>query len=73
MKKYENFINVEFSYNGDLGKLQLQTKLNIQFAGKLQNEEIITSKEFQELLQLIYDYFKKELTSALNNIVYTLN
>ena len=73
MKKYTKLINVKFSYNGDLGKLQIQTKANIQFANSLQAEEIISHEECKELLKLIHDYFKEELTKALNNITYTLS
>ena len=69
----KRYINIEFSYNGDLGKLQHTTVANIQFADELYYNGVITKEEYIKLIESIKEYFKKQIESVNNNINFYIN
>lgn len=56
-----NYIDIEFHYNGDLGKLQHQTEANIKTVNMLAMNNIITSADREQMLNDICNYFKEQL------------
>lgn len=64
-KLLRNF-SIEFSYNGDLGKLQHQTKANILFVNQLAEAEIITEEQENELFNRIHVYYWNELRREID-------
>lgn len=67
MDKIHSLINIEFSYNGNLGELQQRTIDNKMFAGRLLQSEIISREEWRECIKEISDYFKQEINKAAEN------
>ena len=67
MDNLNNFINIEFSYNGDLGRLQQKTIDNKIFCGRLLQNKIISHEEWQESMQLIQNYFDKQIQNVVEN------
>ena len=67
MDKIHNLINIEFSYNGNLGYLQQRTIDNKVFAGRLLQNGIISREEWRECIKEISDYFKQEINKAAEN------
>ena len=65
-----DFIDIKFSYNGDLGKLQHQTQANLQTAYKLLGNKIISREKFNKLNQNIADYFQEIIDSTSKNIYF---
>ena len=59
-----NLIDVEFSYNGNLGTLQQKTIDNKIFCNRLLQNEVITYEEYKEILKAICDYFEKQADSG---------
>ena len=57
----DNYIDIKFSYNGDLGRLQHQTQANIKTINMLALNEIITSDERKQLLNEVCNYFTEQL------------
>jgi len=70
MKKITDFIDVKFSFNGDLGVLQHQTQSNLKTAYKLAMNEVITHEEYKKLSQDIVDYFQDMIESVNKNIYF---
>ena len=70
MEKITDYIDIKFSYNGDLGKLQHQTQANLQTIQMLLLNKIITREEYEKLGEDIVDYFQKTIESASKNIYY---
>ena len=67
MDKIHSLINIEFSYNGNLGVLQQRTIDNKIFAGRLFQNGIISREEWRECLQKITDYFTQEINKVAEN------
>jgi len=62
---YKNFIEINFSYNGDLGRLQQKTIDNKMFIGRLLQSDIITREEWREGITEIKNYFENEIKKVL--------
>ena len=67
MDEIHILINIEFSYNGNLGELQQRTACNWRFAGRLYQNGIINREEWKECLQEISDYFTQEINNVAEN------
>ena len=67
MDKIHNLINIEFSYNGNLGELQQRTIDNKMFAGRLLQSGIISREEWRECIKEISDYFTQEINKVAEN------
>ena len=67
MDKIHNLINIEFSYNGNLGELQQWTIGNKMFAGRLLQSGIISREEWRECIKEISDYFTQEINKVAEN------
>ena len=67
MDKIHSLINIEFSYNGNLGELQQRTIDNKIFAGRLLQSGIISREEWRECIKEISDYFRQEINKAAEN------
>jgi len=63
----DRYINIEFSYNGNLGRLQQKTIDNKIFAGRLFQNGIISHEEWREYLQKITEYFIQEINKVSEN------
>lgn len=64
-----DFINIKFSYNGDLGKLQHQTQANMHFVYELRINKIITNEEHENYCIQILEFFKQELEYITKNYI----
>lgn len=67
MDKIHSLINIEFSYNGNLGELQQRTIDNKMFAGRLLQIGIISREEWRECIKEISDYFTQEINKVAEN------
>ena len=67
MDKIHSLINIEFSYNGNLGELQQRTIDNKVFAGRLLQSGIISREEWRECIKEIADYFRQEINNVAEN------
>lgn len=65
----KNYINIKFSYNGNLGILQQKTIDNKIFCGRLCQNEIISREEWRETMQQINDYFIEQIQKVLEKSV----
>ena len=63
----DRYINIEFSYNGNLGRLQQKTIDNKIFAGRLLQNGIISRDEYREYMQKITEYFTQEINKVVEN------
>ena len=63
----DRYINIEFSYNGNLGRLQQKTIDNKIFAGRLLQNGIISYEEYREYMQKITEYFMQEINKVAEN------
>ena len=63
----DRYINIEFSYNGNLGRLQQKTIDNKIFAGRLLQNGIISHEEYREYMQKITEYFTQEINKVAEN------
>lgn len=63
----KNLIDIEFSYNGNLGELQQRTIDNTRFIDRLAQNNIITGDEWREYRQKIADYFVREISKVIEN------
>ena len=63
----DRYINIEFSYNGNLGRLQQKTIDNKIFAGRLLQNGIISREEYREYMQKITEYFIQEINKVAEN------
>ena len=63
----DRYINIEFSYNGNLGRLQQKTIDNKIFAGRLLQNGIISYEEYREYMQKITEYFTQEINKVSEN------
>lgn len=73
MNEIHDLINIEFSYNGNLGVLQQRTIDNKIFAGRLLQNGIISREEWRECLQKITDYFTQEIKKVAENPLYYID
>lgn len=62
--KVSDLINIEFSYNGNLGVLQQRTIDNKFFCGRLLQSGIISREEWKEAVNAVGEYFAKEIRWA---------
>lgn len=67
MDEIHSLINIEFSYNGNLGELQQRTIDNKMFAGRLYQKGIINREEWRECIKEISDYFTQEINKVAEN------
>lgn len=67
---YNDYINIKFSYNGDLGVLQQKTIDNKIFCGRLLQNNIISREEWRKAMQEIYDYFLHEIEKVVADPYY---
>ena len=63
----DRYINIEFSYNGNLGRLQQKTIDNKIFAGRLLQNGIISHEEWRKYMQKIAEYFTQEINKVAEN------
>ena len=63
----DRYINIEFSYNGNLGRLQQKTIDNKIFAGRLLQNGIISREYYLEYIQKISEYFVQEINKVAEN------
>ena len=63
----DRYINIKFSYNGNLGRLQQKTIDNKIFAGRLLQNGIISREEYREYMQKITEYFTQEINKVAEN------
>ena len=63
----DKYINIKFSYNGNLGRLQQKTVDNKIFAGRLLQNGIISHEEYREYMQKITEYFIQEINKVSEN------
>lgn len=63
----DRYINIEFSYNGNLGRLQQKTIDNKIFAGRLLQNGIISHEEYREYMRKITEYFIQEINKVSEN------
>ena len=63
----DRYINIKFSYNGNLGRLQQKTIDNKIFAGRLLQNGIISREEYREYMQKITEYFAQEINKVVEN------
>ena len=63
----DRYINIEFYYNGNLGRLQQKTIDNKIFAGRLLQNGIISHEEWREYMQKIAEYFTQEINKVAEN------
>ena len=63
----DKYINIKFSYNGNLGRLQQKTIDNKIFAGRLLQNGIISHEEYREYMQKITEYFIQEINKVAEN------
>ena len=63
----DRYINIEFSYNGNLGRLQQKTIDNKIFAGRLLQNGIISHEEYREYMRKITEYFTQEINKVAEN------
>lgn len=73
MDKIHSLINIEFSYNGNLGELQQRTIDNKIFAGRLLQNGIISREEWRECTQKIMEYFTQEISKVAENPYYYID
>ena len=69
----DRYINIEFSYNGNLGRLQQKTIDNKIFAGRLLQNGIISHEEWREYMQKIAEYFIQEINKVAENPTYYID
>lgn len=69
----DKYIDIEFYYNGNLGKLQQKTIDNKIFAGRLLQNGIISREEYREYIQKISEYFVQEINKVAENPHYYLD
>ena len=63
----DKYINIKFSYNGNLGRLQQKTIDNKIFAGRLLQNGIISHEEYREYMRKITEYFIQEINKVSEN------
>ena len=66
-------IDIEFSYNGNLGILQQKTIDNKIFAGRLLQYGIISREDYREYMQKIAEYFVQEINKVAENPHYYID
>ena len=69
----DKYIDIEFSYNGNLGRLQQKTIDNKIFAGRLLQNGIISHEEYREYIQKISEYFVQEINKVAENPHYYID
>ena len=69
----DKYIDIEFSYNGNLGRLQQKTIDNKIFAGRLLQNGIISREEYREYMQKISEYFVQEINKVAENPHYYID
>lgn len=59
-----SYIKIEFSYNGDLGRLQHQTKANLLFTERLYDLGVIDYAACLDIKEQVIEYFKLQIASV---------
>lgn len=60
-------IEVNFFYNGDLGKLQHKTIVNKEICNRLLINGIINRTEYDEVMTAICDHFLEQINKVVDN------
>lgn len=68
-----DLINIEFSYNGNLGRLQQKTIDNKIFCGRLLQSGIISRDEWRKAMNAIGEYFTSEIKKVAENPVHYID
>ena len=65
MEQIKKYIDIDFRYNGDLGRLQQRTADNLRFIGMLYHNKQINHEEWRAGREAINGYFEQEIKKVL--------
>ena len=71
--KVFELLDIRFSYNGELGRLQQKTIDNRSTCNSLLQCNVITHEEYKEAMQAINDYFIEQIKGVLDNPQHYIN
>lgn len=71
--KVFELLDIRFSYNGELGRLQQKTIDNRSTCSSLLQWNVITHEEYKEAMQAINDYFVEQIKGVLDNPQHYIN
>ena len=71
--KVFELLDIRFSYNGELGRLQQKTIDNRSTCNSLLQWNVITHEEYKEAMQAINDYFEEQIKGVLDNPQHYIN
>ena len=71
--KVFELLDIRFSYNGELGRLQQKTIDNRSTCNSLLQWNVITHEEYKEAMQAINDYFVEQIKGVLDNPQHYIN
>lgn len=71
--KVFELLDIKFSYNGELGRLQQKTIDNRNTCNSLLQWNVITHEEYKEAMQAINDYFVEQIKGVLDNPQHYIN
>ena len=71
--KVFELLDIRFSYNGELGRLQQKTIDNRSTCNSLLQWNVITHEEYKEAMQAINDYFVEQIKRVLDNPEHYIN
>lgn len=71
--KVFELLDIRFSYNGELGRLQQKTIDNRSTCHSLLQWNVITHEEYKEAMQAINDYFVEQIKGVLDNPQHYIN
>ena len=71
--KVSELLDIRFSYNGELGRLQQKTIDNRSTCNSLLQLNVITHEEYKEAMQAINDYFVEQIKGVLDNPQHYIN
>ena len=71
--KVFELLDIRFSYNGELGRLQQKTIDNRSTCNSLLQWNVITHDEYKEAMQAINDYFVEQIKGVLDNPQHYIN
>ena len=71
--KVFELLDIKFSYNGELGRLQQKTIDNRNTCNSLLQWNVITHEEYKEAMQAINDYFVEQIKRVLDNPQHYIN
>ena len=71
--KVFELLDIRFSYNGELGRLQQKTIDNRSTWNSLLQWNVITHEEYKETMQAINNYFVEQIKGFLDNPQHYIN